>query len=574
MGYLDLNGDRFPDLVMPGLVAYTNARGGSTCQQDDGGYRACAVRDSVAAGQLGSQFSVGTGLGLNGSVSSLAANSSGQTNATRGQSAQRGGSSSGSSYGEGQGLSVGVGVSGSWSAPLPFAPAAADGWGAADLGFVPGGTPLGDAVADAGVVQRNLADLNGDGLPDQIKVDAVRGISVRFNTGYGFTEQWLPWAAQIGFESGESYAGTLTGGVSFATPAFEFSGGLSRTAKVDFARYSWNDVNGDGILDGLYRDGEGDAARVLVRFGTGVGLAPPAVYGATGEKSFDFVGDWDPAKVSTGQQVRQDTSVGWGAGADVTVSVPLCAPIPACYLVINPGGHGNGAVTVTDVDLRDVNGDGYPDSVTRGSGDATMAVALNTHGKTGLLKSVTTALGGSYTLDYARAGNTTDHPGSVWTMSRLTLEDGYAADGPAQRRAFAYDGLRYDFAHRASLGFAQVTTRELAAGGQTLRTTRDTYGNRHLWEAGLLTRTEVHDGEPDAGGGTLLASTDTTWTVFRGATRDVLSAAAVAALDPEELLTVWARPLPTEQSTTRVINGRAQTSQVQTVYDLLGAPVR
>ena len=154
--------------------------------------------------------------------------------------------------------------------------------------------------------------------------------------------------------------------------------------------------------------------------------------------------------------------------------------------MINPGGHGNGAVTVTDVDLRDVNGDGYPDSVTRGAGDATMAVALNTHGKThtGLLKSVTTPLGGTYTLDYARAGNTTDHPGSVWTMSKLTLDDGYAADGPAQTSAFDYAGLRYDFVHRTSLGFAQVTTRELSPAGQTLRTTRRTYANQHLWDAG------------------------------------------------------------------------------------------
>ena len=78
-----------------------------------------------------------------------------------------------------------------------------------------------------------------------------------------------------------------------------------------------------------------------------------------------------------------------------------------------------------------------------------------------MLKTVTTPLGGSFTLDYTRAGNTTDHPGSVWTMTRLTVDDGYAADGPAKTSTFAYDRLRYDFVHRASLGFATVTTREL-----------------------------------------------------------------------------------------------------------------
>ena len=82
---------------------------------------------------------------------------------------------------------------------------------------------------------------------------------------------------------------------------------------------------------------------MLVRFGTGTAWPRPRVYGATGAKTFDFVGDWDPAKVYTGQQVRQDTTIGWGGGADVIVSVPLCAPVPACYLIINPGGHADGA---------------------------------------------------------------------------------------------------------------------------------------------------------------------------------------------------------------------------------------
>ena len=95
----------------------------------------------------------------------------------------------------------------------------------------------------------------------------------------------------------------------------------------------------------------------------------------------------------------------------MSIPIPLCAPVPACYLIINPGGHADGNVTVSDVDLKDVNGDGYPDSLTRGAGDATIDVRLNSHGKTGLLRQVTNPLGGSYTLDYTRAGNTTDHPG-------------------------------------------------------------------------------------------------------------------------------------------------------------------
>ena len=356
---------------------------------------------------------------------------------------------------------------------------------------------------DAGVVQRNLADVNGDGLPDQVRVDGDRGLGVRFNTGYGFTGQWLPWAAQIGFGSPVSpTAGTLDGGVSFATPAYELSGGLSRTAKVDFARYTWTDVNGDGILDGLYRDGEGTTARVLVRFGTGLGMSAAA--GSTarpGRRPSTSSTGGMPGKISTGQQVRQDTSVGWSAGADFTVSVPLCAPIPACYLVINPGGHGGGSVTVTDVDLRDVNGDGYPDSVTRGAGDATMAVRLNTHGKTGLLKSVTGPLGGAYTLDYTRAGNTTEHPGSVWTMSELTLDDGYAADGPAQTSGLRLcrSALRLRAPHQPR-GRPGHHPGSLPGGSGRCGPPAGRTPTSICGTPGWVTRTEVHDGDPGPAG--------------------------------------------------------------------------
>ena len=37
VGYLDLNGDRFPDTVLPDLVVYTNARGGVGCRDGRAG---------------------------------------------------------------------------------------------------------------------------------------------------------------------------------------------------------------------------------------------------------------------------------------------------------------------------------------------------------------------------------------------------------------------------------------------------------------------------------------------------------------------------------------------------------
>jgi len=474
----------------------------------------------------------------------------------------------------------------SWSAPLMGSGQAGEPGPASvtglDLGYVPGGVPWGNRE---GVVQRSLADVNGDALPDMVKV-TDRGVWVRFNLGYGFTPGWETWTRGVGFESGESYSGVLDAGFGFATAAFEFSGGVSRTAKVDFARYTWADVNADGLLDGLYRTGAG----VMVRFGTGAGLAAAVRYGNTAQRSFDFVNGWDAAKVTTGQQIRQDTSIGWGGGADVTIPIPLCSPVPACYLIVNPGGHAEGNVTVTDVDLRDVNGDGYLDSVARGTGDQTMDVRLNTQGRTGLLKTITTPLGGVYTLDYGRAGNTTAHPGPVWVMSSVTVDDAHAGDGPMAGRTtttdYSYSGLRYDFIARQSIGFGEVVTRQLAAGpgSAVLRTLRDTYSNNSVYDAGLPLLSEVYDGDylpgdPDGNRQRLASSSVNTWTLYRGAsTSDAVTAAQVAAMSPEQRSGLWVRPLVTgtRQSTFYGAGSarRPIESATQTVYDRLGNPVR
>ena len=94
-----------------------------------------------------------------------------------------------------------------------------------------------------------------------------------------------------------------------------------------------------------------------------------------------------------------------------------------------------------------------------------------------------------------------------------------------------------------------------------------------------MTRTEVHDGDPgpgsgpDSGAGTLQAATETTWTVLRGAGQDPLTTAGLAAMDPDELLTVWPARLPVAQSSTRVVDGRSQTTRTETSYDRYGTPV-
>ena len=164
-----------------------------------------------------------------------------------------------------------------------------------------------------------------------------------------------------------------TAGSASPPRRFEFSGGISRTAKVDFARYTWTDVNGDGVLDGLFKDGQGTAQP-----GDGpvrhrpAASPPPRPTAPPVTRAFEFVGGWDPAKVDTGQQIRQDTSIGWGGGADVVDPDPAVRADPGLLPDHQPRRprrrqrhrlrcrpHATSTATAT------------PTPITRGTGDAT-----------------------------------------------------------------------------------------------------------------------------------------------------------------------------------------------------------
>ena len=507
----DLNADGYPDVVSAGNVSYTNQVGDYLDPRT-------VTRTEVTNQDLTISLNGGLSTGMVDVVPS----SKGNTNAVAGGSSNKGqqGSDSGPSYG--------LGISGSggysWSSPNASDPST----GQNDDNRKAITTLQGDFAKDTSqpkaAIQRALADVNGDGLPDSIYTTA-EGVFAHYNLGYGFTKAAVKLSGG-GFESKES--ATAGAGLGFTLPYGEFGGGVNLVWNWDWATYAWRDLNGDGIVDRLRKDGN----TIKVAFGTGSGLLGEGTYGTF------------PVEEGS-QHIAFDRGSGQGAGASATGYIgPLC--VVACYLVIGGGLGYNHSVSGTNISVEDFDGDGF-DDVLQSSNDDAVSVRLNRHGRTNLLSQVTNPLGGTFSVDYSREGNTVAHPDSVMVMSRLDVKDGRSVPGEAAgvsttghyAKSLDYASPRYDRTHRASLGFASVTTNELdtTKDDKPMRSTVQSYLNDSVFEMGRLKEVRIID----LSDGSNIRGSEVSWgiRVVRGATGlDGKDGAAKAVFVPIDELAV------------------------------------
>lgn len=515
----DMNGDGYPDIIKPNSVQYTTPRGGLETTTRNPSEVAVTNQDLTFA--------------VNGGISSglvdIKGNTKGKSNANQGGAAAKG--SDGNETGAG--IGIGLEVNAEWTSPNASGPS--------DSALLSGGsndptttyanqssqTPQ-DPGGSTAPIQQALADVNGDGLPDRVYTNPS-GVWVKYNLGYDFADAPVKLASG-GFESQESYSGGVSFG--FTTPWADFGGGVALNWDVDMSRYSWRDVNGDGILDQIHKINNTDPPTVA--FGTGSGILPAVQYGATFGTTV--------AGSNAGQQIGMDRTTSVGGGFEFTIAIgPLC--LVACYLIINPGASFQNSISSTEVDLTDVDGDGYADSV-KSTDDNVMSVKRNKQGRTNMLKTVRNPLGGSYTLDYQRYGNTVDHPDSLWALKQVDVNDGRPGDGvDVTRNAYTYSGLKYDKLHRESLGFGQVVAEERDAASNTvLRKTRYEYLNDNVFVAGLAKAVTVMDPS-----GAYLRSNESSWSLRNVLTNgSAVPANTVTGLTSVASLTASYSPLLTQ----------------------------
>jgi RHS repeat-associated protein len=363
--------------------------------------------------------------------------------------------------------------------------------------------------------QSDLVDINGDGLPDLVRQGASGqgGLQVQLNLGYRFgaVEEWaqpstectalvpagLPQLspsprAQLRCQKSVSVGATAGIGFGGKTPEFGFSlgAGASDSLSLSGTQQDLVDVNGDGLVDVVSKtltlapvdlqhpaDTLRSTTPMRVKINTGSGF--------TGW--YTYTGALDYA-------INTNASHSFSVGASAGVSIPMPFCLFLCSLDI--GGNYSHAHSLGGFStmLSDFDGDGYADHI-YSDYNGNVSVSLNNHGRTNLLKSVQRPLGGSFTLDYTRTGDTTDQPGNRWALSKVSTFDGHDGDGDVtlstgkvtQMTAISYEGGKYDRAEREFYGFRTVTTSLLnPQNSATYRSVVSTYKVDSYYNHGLL----------------------------------------------------------------------------------------
>lgn len=303
----------------------------------------------------------------------------------------------------------------------------------------------------------DLIDINGDGLPDRVYSDG----RVALNLGYGFAPP-EPWPGLSALNDGSTQNTGVN--IGFNTDFYGLAGGASFSSGRSTSKATLVDVNGDGKPDMVFDD---DSGTLKVALNTGSGFAPPVPYlGSLGG-------------------LNADANAQLGGGA--YLEFHACFAIIAGCIIINPGANFSTSTGRTEQEFRDMTGNGVPDMVTS-TKDNQLLVAENTVGRTNLLKSVSRPLGGSFTLDYTRDGNTTDNPQSRFVLTRVTVNDGQTTGGQdTQLTTYRYEGGFYNRTEREFYGYRTVVSEQRDPGNSDAlyRTVTSTYLNDSYYTRGL-----------------------------------------------------------------------------------------
>lgn len=321
-------------------------------------------------------------------------------------------------------------------------------------------------------------DVNGDGLPDRLFSENGL-IKVCYNLGYRFAN-----AVTLSIQHTQ-------GGKTRANPGVGLSLGLvdnlltsalgvglginlnvQGSSTTSLALSTFRDINGDGLADAIYGSGSFGNETYYVAYNLGDRFGLPI-------KLMGFSG----IQKSETHNMSMDGSLTLGIG----------------YLFVKAvtslGLSKTNCVDGVEMDLQDIDGDGYPDLL-KSSSSSSLMVTKSKIGCTNKLISVQNSLGGKFTIQYNRSKATIDHPSGKWVMNSTALYDGISDDGGYVKTDFEYDGGKYDRFEREFLGFSKVVTKNIDTekiGNETYRSILQEYDTRNCYVKGRTLSTIVTD---------------------------------------------------------------------------------
>ncbi|MDX2069123.1 MAG: toxin TcdB middle/N-terminal domain-containing protein [Haliscomenobacter sp.] len=325
-----------------------------------------------------------------------------------------------------------------------------------------------------------------------------------------------------------------------AASAIGFPGNLGYN--LQSTNVSWIDMNGDGLPDKVYQDGQvalnlgysftpledwnfkGIDESKSLNFGAGIGVnlisgTIQAGIGLTRSEDntnfalLDVNGDGLPDKISaTGNlNVQLNTGNGFAAplpwhasniinnttstGESINVALTIPIPIIVVKICINPSFNiGHGVSSQTD-QIMDIDGDGFPDLL-HSEDDGDLSVRKSTIGRTNMLRKVQCPLGSSFAMDYEQLGSTYRLSQNVWVLKNLEVFDGVPGDGvDTMRSSFKYLGGYYDRREREFYGFDTVLTQQLntAEKNALYRSSEEVFLTSNYYNKGLLQSATLRD---------------------------------------------------------------------------------
>jgi RHS repeat-associated protein len=339
-------------------------------------------------------------------------------------------------------------------------------------------------------------DLNGDGLSDKI-MDTGSGMKYHLNTGtINSNVIYEPFNLITSFESSPTPIGLSIGvpiplNSLFDPSSIPFSISLSIGASFNGAstKATFIDINGDGLVDLLSSN--------AVKLNSGNGFQSsdiPFYTPSLMNKSLLNDNSTSTATIS-GELSRYFRVFSWFRWPKWLRIFHIKAGITA---------SGNASLTLSNSkkSFKDFDGDGHVDLVEKIDDD--VYVYYSRIRRTDKLKSVTNPLGGKFTIDYKVQPVDYDNPHAKWAMSQVIIEDGYdkVNDGvDVYKKNFVYEKGKYDRREREFYGYKTVKVEDYStddSGNEVIyRTSVTNYHNQSYFLNGLMENSYVIKGNDE-----------------------------------------------------------------------------